>query len=198
MGNYNQQNQQVRRDQYNAEGNINQHQVRGYNQQGQQVQGPQYNAERDINQHWDNHYQHQGNVYDDHRRYTKNVGRDEIGRDKAGRDIIHYEYHQAPIINVPQRKPDPVPVRVARSTILSLFVGAIVTFVLTFIIKIFTVVITGFSIFASLAGKSNPDPSAFFANFGQIANFSNPLPLVIGIIAGVLAAILTVLVSARW
>lgn len=71
MGGYYQQNQQVRRDQYNAEGDINYYRVRGYNQQGQQVTGPQYNAEG--NQYLGDYYQHQSNVYDDHRRYGQDI-----------------------------------------------------------------------------------------------------------------------------
>ena len=127
---------------------------------------------------------------------------DQRGQHMGGgqQNFVERDQYNGPVyVNppLPQREPAPVPVRVARATILSLVVGVITTFVVTFFIKIFMVVITGFSIFASLAGKSNPDPSPFFANFGQIADFSNPLPLVIGIIAGVLAAILTVLSSAK-
>lgn len=65
MSDYQQQNQRVRRDQFNAEGDINLHRG-GYQQQRQHVGRDQHNVE--------------GNYYDQ-RRFEKNVGRDKAGRD---------------------------------------------------------------------------------------------------------------------
>jgi TIR domain len=97
-----------------------------------------------------------------------------------------------PNSNTRPRRSYPTPRRALQAAIVSLFVSVITTFVVTFIIKVFTLVIQFFSAFASMAGKPNADPSQLAATFGQFADFSNPLPLVIGIIAGILAAILTV------
>lgn len=91
MGDYNQHNQQVRRDQYNTEGNINQYRVRGYNQQGQH----QYNAENNINQ-----YQGDYHHYNNRNHYIENIGGDKFRGDKivgnvgnkAGRDVIGKQY----------------------------------------------------------------------------------------------------------
>ncbi len=68
MGDYQQQNQRVRRNQLNTEGDINLHRG-GYQQQGQRVGRDQHNVEGD---------------YHDQRRFEEH-----IGRDKAGRDINH-------------------------------------------------------------------------------------------------------------
>lgn len=65
MSDYQQQNQRVRRDRFNAESDINLYKG-GYQQQGQRVGRDQHNVE--------------GNYYDQ-RRFEENVGRDRVGRD---------------------------------------------------------------------------------------------------------------------
>lgn len=83
MGDYQQQNQRVRRDQYNADGNINLHHG-GFQQQGQNVGRDQQNVEGNFydQRRYNNQYR-----YNDQRRFEEH-----IGRDKAGRDINNAYY----------------------------------------------------------------------------------------------------------
>lgn len=52
-----------------------------YNQERQHVRGDQYNAEGNINQYRNRNYYAQGDIHNDHRRYVENVGRDKAGHD---------------------------------------------------------------------------------------------------------------------